>query len=204
MCSVMKLESTMLHSDNNVRPVAQRNRKTAFHLRPKVKKEIQKLLDQNIIEKIGNTPTPWVSPIVTPPKKNPEEIRLYVDMREANKATIREKHLLPTVEELIHDLNNASVFSKIDLRAGYHQLELDEPSRYITTFSTHLGLLRYKRLNFGISSASEIFQETIRCVIQNVQNAKNISDDIIIYMESLKRSMTKCLTIHYKHCKEMA
>jgi len=56
-----------LHIDNNVRPVAQRNRKTAFHLRPKVEKEIQKLLDQDIIEKIGNTPTPWVSPIVTPP-----------------------------------------------------------------------------------------------------------------------------------------
>jgi len=96
-------------------------------------------------------------------------------MREANKAIIGEKHLLPTFEELIHDLNNASVFSKIDLRAGYHQLELDGPSRFITTFSTHLGLLRYKRLNFGISSASDIFQETIRRVIQNVQNAKNIS-----------------------------
>jgi hypothetical protein len=125
--------SVKLHIDNNVRPVAQRNRKTAFHLRPKVEKEIQKLLDQNIIEKIGNTgtPTPWVSPIVTPPKKNPEEIRVCVDMREANKAIIRERHLLPTVEELIHDLNNASVFSKIDLKAEYHQLELDEPSRYI-------------------------------------------------------------------------
>ncbi|VDI83276.1 Hypothetical predicted protein [Mytilus galloprovincialis] len=176
--------SVKLHIDTDIRPVAQRNRKTAFHIRPKVEKEIQKLLDQDIIEKIGNTPTPWVSPIVTPPKKNPEEIRLCVDMREANKAIIRERHLLPTVEELIHDLNHASVFSKLDLRAGYHQLELQEPSRYITTFSTHMGLFRYKRLNFGISSASEIFQETIRCVIQNVQNAKNISDDIIIYGKS--------------------
>jgi hypothetical protein len=67
--------SVKLHIDNDVRPAAQRNRKTAFNLRPKVEKEIQKLLDQNIIEKIGNTPTPWVSPIVTPPKKNPKEKR---------------------------------------------------------------------------------------------------------------------------------
>ncbi|CAC5416418.1 unnamed protein product [Mytilus coruscus] len=176
--------SVKLHIDTNIRPMAQRNRKTAFHLRPKVEKEIHKLLEQDIIEKIGNTPTPWVSPIVTPPKKNPDEIRLCVDMREANKAIIRERHLLPTVEELIHDLNNASIFSKIDLRSGYHQLELDEPSRYITTFSTHIGLFRYKRLNFDISSASEIFQETIRSVIQNVQNTTNISDDIIIYGKS--------------------
>ena len=170
-----------LHIDPDVQPVAQRNRRTPFHLRPKVEKEIHKLLDQDIIEKVGNTPTPWVSPIVTPPKKNPEEIRLCVDMREANKAIIRERHLLPTIEEIIHDLNGASTFSKVDLRSGYHQLELDKPSRYITTFSTHLGLFRYKRLNFGISSASEIFQETVRGVIQNVSNAKNISDDIIVY-----------------------
>ncbi|CAC5425645.1 unnamed protein product [Mytilus coruscus] len=136
--------------------------KLHFILDQRCEKEIHKLLEQDIIEKIGNTPTPWVSPIVTPPKKNLDEIRLCVDMREANKAIIRERHLLPTVEELIHDLNNASIFSKIDLRSGYHQLELDEPSRYITTFSTHIGLFRYKRLSFGISSASEIFQETIR------------------------------------------
>ncbi len=102
-------------------------------------------------------------------------------MREANKAIIRERHLLPTIEEIIHDLNGACVFSKLDLRSGYNQLELKESSRYITTFSTHLGLFRYKRLNFRISSASEIFQETVRCVIQNVANVKNISDDIIVY-----------------------
>lgn len=102
-------------------------------------------------------------------------------MREANKAIVRERHVLPTVEELIHDLNGATIFSKLDLKSGYHQLELEEQCIYITTFSTHLGLFRYKRLNFGISSASEIFQETIRCIIQNVKNAKNISDDIIVY-----------------------
>lgn len=102
-----------LHIDNNVKPVAQRSRRTPFHLRPKVDKEIHKLLDQNIIEKVGNTPTPWVSPIVTPPKKNPDEIRLCIDMREDNKAIARERHLLPTVEELIHDLNGAAIFSKL-------------------------------------------------------------------------------------------
>jgi hypothetical protein len=97
-------------------------------------------------------------------------------MREANKAIVRERHVhvLPTVEELIHDLNGAITFSKLDLKSGYHQLELEEQCRYVTTFSTHLGLFRYKRLNFGISSASEIFQETIRGVIQNIKNAKNI------------------------------
>ncbi len=121
------------------------------------------------------------APIVTPPKKNPDEIRLCVDMREANKAMERERHLLPTINELINDLNATKVFSKLDLRAGYHQLVLHPESRYITTFNTHKGIYRYKRLNFGISSASEIFQETIRNTIQGVKGAKNISDDILIY-----------------------
>ena len=77
-------------------------------------------------------------------------------MRQPNKAIQRERHSMPTLDELIHDLNGATMFSKLDLRAGYHQLELNAESRYITTFSTHVGLFRYKRLNFGINSASEI------------------------------------------------
>ena len=73
------------------------------------------------------------------------------------------------------------MFSKLDLSSGCHQLELHPSSRYITTFRTHNGLYRYKRLNFGISSASEIFQEHIRKVISHIELTKNISDDIIIY-----------------------
>jgi hypothetical protein len=73
------------------------------------------------------------------------------------------------------------------LRAGYHQFELHEDSRYITTFSTHIGLYRYKRLNFGICSASEIFQEAIHNVIRDIPGAKNIADDIIIFGISQKQ-----------------
>ena len=57
-------------------------------------------------------------------------------MRDANKAIRRTRHVTPTIEELVSDLNGATVFSKIDLRSGCHQLELDPESRYITTFST--------------------------------------------------------------------
>ena len=69
-------------------------------------------------------------------------------MRDANKAIRRTRHVTPTVEELVSDLNDASVFGKVDLRSGYHQLELDPESRCITTFSTHEGLYRYKDLSF--------------------------------------------------------
>ena len=68
----------------------------------------------------------WSSP------RNPEKFD-SVHMREANKAVQREKHLMPTMDELITDLNGATVFSTLDLASGYHQLELDPESRHITT-----------------------------------------------------------------------
>ena len=81
---------------------------------------------------------------------------------------------------MIGDLNGAKIFSKLDLNQGYNQLELAPESRYITTFSTHLGLMRFKRLNFGISSAAEIFQNVIRETLAGIRGAYNISDDILI------------------------
>lgn len=85
-------------------------------MRKKVKSELNKLLDLDIIERI-NGPTPWVSPIVTPPKpRSPNEIRICVDMRMANRAIQRERHVTPTVDDIIHNLNGATVFSKLDLK----------------------------------------------------------------------------------------
>jgi hypothetical protein len=55
-----------------------------------------------------------------PSKQNSDEIRLCVDMHNANKAITRERHILPTIDELIHDLSGSSVYSKLDLRSGYH------------------------------------------------------------------------------------
>ncbi len=114
------------------------------------------------------------------PKKS-GEIRVCVDMREANKAIGREKHLMPTLDDLIADLNGAAVLSTLDLAFGYHQLTLAPESRHITTFSTHVGLRRYKRLMFGINAASEIFQNAIAELLAGLPGCKNISDDIIVY-----------------------
>ena len=82
---------------------------------------------------------------------------------------------------MIGDLNGLRVFSKRDLNQGYNQLEVAAESRYITTFSTHLELMRFKRLNFGISSAAEIFQNTIRETLEGINGVLNISDDILVH-----------------------
>ena len=145
------------HINKDVPPVTQRHRRVLFHLRKKFEDQLDKLLQEDIIE-VAEGPTPWVSPIVIVPKpKDPESIRMCVDMRSANKAPERERHITPTMDEIIVKLNGAKIFSKLDLNQGYHQIEINEESRYITTFSTHKGLFGYKRLNFGIASAAEVF-----------------------------------------------
>ena len=169
-----------LHIDPEVNPVVQQHRRVPFHLRKQVEAELTKLEEMDIIETITG-PTPWVSPIVCVPKKNKNEVRVCVDMREANNAIGREKHPMPTLDDLIADLNGATVFTKLDMTLAYHQLELDEASRYITTFSTHVGLRRYKRLLFGVNAASEIFQNAISALLHDIPGARNLSDDIIVF-----------------------
>ncbi len=88
---------------------------------------------------------------------------------------------MPTLDDVITDLNGAAVFRTLDLASGYHQLTLAPEGRHMTTFSTHVGLRRYKRLMFGINAASEIFQNAIAELLAGLPGCKNISDDIIVY-----------------------
>ena len=118
-------------------------------------------------------------PVVVVPKPN-GEVRLCVDMR-ANCAVERERYPIPTIDEARKDMNNSEVFSKLDLRWVYHQIELSEESPEITTFITHKGLYRYKRLMFGISSAPEKYQQVIQQTLQGIEGVHNISHDIIVH-----------------------
>ena len=102
-------------------------------------------------------------------------------MRLPIEAIRRVRHPIPTVSDVSLALNGAKYFSKLDLSQAYHQLELHEQSRYITTFSTHMGLYRYKRLNYGTNAAAEIFQYSLQTALQGLKGVKNIADDIIIF-----------------------
>ena len=146
-----------LHIKSDVTPVAQPVRRLPFGLRAKVDEK----LDKYIIEEVSHNLTEWVSPLVVFPKAG-GDIRICVDMRRGNSAIERERHPTPTIVEVLYDLNNSTVFSKLDLKWGFHQVELDERSREITTFVTHRGLYRYKRLMFGVTLAPEKYQKLWR------------------------------------------
>ena len=68
------------------------------------------------------------------------------------------------------------IYSKIDLRAGYHQLDLHPDSRYITTFATHCELYRYTRLIFGVNTAAEIFQYTIQSLLADIAGVRKLQN----------------------------
>ena len=121
------------------------------------------------------------------------------------------RDVTPKIDDIILELNGSTVFSKIDLVQGFHQLVLSRDSRNLTTFATHVGLRRYKRLNFGVNAAPEIFQNEIRQVLEGLTGTLNISDDIIIHGKTraeqdrnletvFKRLQERNLTLNKKKC----
>jgi hypothetical protein len=178
---LLKNQVIQLHIDKSIIPVQQKLRHVPFHIRDLVAKEIKQMLDNDIIEPV-NGPTLWVSPIVPVPKPNrPGEIRICSDAKAANQAIMRARHTTPTLDDLVVKLDGMAYVSKFDLKSGYNQLLIDEKCRYITAFCTHLGIFQYKRLNFGINTAAEIFQKSIEQVIAGIDGVLNTSDDIIVF-----------------------
>ena len=142
----------------------------------------QEAINIDIVELV-NGPSPWISPVVIVFKWN-GEMRLCIEMRRANKAVLREKYPLPTFDSFMTKLGGANIFSRLYLRSAYHQLELHESSRGITTFITHNGLFRYKKLMFCVNSAPEHFQKTLEEILANCENWLNYIDDVIVFGSS--------------------
>lgn len=165
--------------DPNVKPVRQPVRRVPVSVEALVEKKLEEALEADIIEKVKE-PSAWISPIVVIFKSN-DDIRLCIDMRRANEAILRENYPLPTFDSFMTRLRKAKYFSRLDFVNAYHQLELDEESRPITTFITHKGMFRYKRLMFGVNSAPEIFQRVIEEMLSACTNCMNYLDDVIVY-----------------------
>ena len=181
----LKGQRVKLHIRDDVNPVVLPQRRKPYHMRKAVSKELKKLSEQDIIEKVVDQPTPWVSPIVCIPKKD-GGTSTCVDMRKPNSAIKRERHIMPTLNDLKAAVNGAKYFSKIDLKQAYHQVELEPECRFITTFSTHEEIYQYEWLNYGTSSAVEVFQNILQRNLSDIPSVKNIADDIIIFGKDRK------------------
>lgn len=170
--------------DDNVKPVSQPYRRVPIPLEEKVDAKLEELLQKDIIEKVEG-PSEWISPIVPILKEN-GDVRICIDMRRANTAIKRENHPLPTMDQLLTKIKDAEVFSKLDIKDAFHQLELHPDSRHITTFISAKGLYRYKRMMFGVSCAPEIFQKSLERVLIECSGVINFIDDILVYGKDQK------------------
>ena len=136
----LKNQQITLDIDDTVQPTVEAQRGIPYHIRENVKHAIHQLVADDIIEKVPPTQvTPWISAIIAVAKKC-GTVGLCIDMRKANCAVQRFHNLIPTVADISQVLNGCKFFCKLDLSQAYHQLELDECSRCISTFSTHVGL----------------------------------------------------------------
>ena len=200
-----------LHIDETIRPVAQPHRPIPFHLRAAIEEDINTLLEQDVIEPVIGQPTGWLSQIVAVPKED-GKIRICTDSRLANRAIARERYKMPTIEEIVQFVQMAEFFTKLDLNSAFEQAELHPDSRHITTFATHTGIYRYKRLNFGICCATEIFHQLLRRILQGLKGVLNAHDDIIVFgqnreqhrenlLAALERLRDNGITLNLAKCK---
>ncbi|PFX31209.1 Uncharacterized protein K02A2.6 [Stylophora pistillata] len=169
-----------LNIDESVKPVAQPVHRIPFGVRDNVERKLDELMESGIIEEVPEGPTGWVSPLVVIPKAD-GDIRICVDMRCANQAIVRERQPIPTIVEVLQDLNGSTVFSRVDLKWRFQQIPLADESRHVTTFVTHRGLYRYTRLMFGVTSAPEKYQQIIQGVLRGCEGVANVADDLIIH-----------------------
>jgi len=143
---------------DNFVPIACATRKIPFSLEESQRKELNKLCELQIIEKVEEF-TEWVHPIVLAKKPN-GAIRICLDPQHLNKVIQREYFQIPTVEEILKQLAGVKVFSTLDSNQGFHQIKLTNESSKMCTFSTPMGRYRYLRMPFGISPAPEIFHKS--------------------------------------------
>lgn len=172
------LGEATLKVDPEVTPKALPCRKLPIALQDDVKREIDHLVERNILVPVTE-PTKWVSQMAVPRKPN-GKIRICIDPQPLNTALMREHYKLPTLDDVLPKLNNAKIFSKLDVKEAYWHVKLDEESSKLTTMITPFGRYRWARLPFGLKVSSEIFQRKLNEVLGDLDGVFTIADDIIV------------------------
>ncbi|GJT78697.1 putative reverse transcriptase domain-containing protein [Tanacetum coccineum] len=157
-----------------------------YRLAPSEMKELSNQL-QELLEKgfIRPSSSPWGAPVLFVKKKD-GTFRMCIDYRELNKLTIKNRYPLPRIDDLFDQLEGSSVYSKIDLRSGYHQLRIREEDIPITAFQTRYGHYEFQVMPFGLTNAPTVFMDLMNRVCKPYLDKFVIVfiDDILIYSKN--------------------
>jgi len=143
--------------DPEVHPIQHCQRNVPVTMKAELKKKLDELVKMKVITPVDQ-PTDWISSMVVVRRNN--KLRICLDPKDLNTAIRRPKYPIPNIEDILPKLAKAKVFSVLDAKNGFWQVELDEPSSYLTCFWTPFGRYRWLKMPFGISSAPEEYQRS--------------------------------------------
>jgi hypothetical protein len=144
--------------------------------------QMKELLDLGIIRP---SVSPWGAPVIFVKKKD-GSLRLCIDYKDLNCATVKNRYPIPRVDDLFDQMKGATVFSKIDLRSGYHQLRIKEGNIPKTAFRTRFGHYEFIVVPFGLTNAPTIFMSLMNGVFRKYLDrfVQVFLDDIVIYSKN--------------------
>ena len=144
---------------NDYTPFKERYRRVPPHLYEEVQKHLKEMVEIGVIRKSSST---WASAVVFGEEEGWILERFCIDLRHLSNRTIKDAYSLPRIEETLDCLNGAKIFTSLDLKSGYWQVEMEEESKPLTAFTVGpLGFFECERMPFGLTNAPASFQRLI-------------------------------------------
>ena len=181
----------------NHTPFKQRHRRIPPAMYTEVKQHLRQLLDSGVIR---NSRSPWASNIVLV-RKADSSLRLCVDFRMLNSRTVKDAYALPRIEEILNSIGGNQFYSVLDMKSGYHQVEIEESDKPFTAFTAGpLGFFEYNRLPFGLSNAPATYQRLMEEYIGDLATGEDrvchiYLDDILIVSKTFEEHFQQLCTV---------
>ena len=182
---------------NDYTPFKERYRRVPPHLYEEVRRHLKEMVEIGAIRKSNS---PWASAVVLVRKKD-GSLRFCIDLRHLNNRTIKDAYSLPRIEETLDCLNGAKIFTSLDLKSGYWQVEMEEESKPLTAFTVGpLGFFECERMPFGLTNAPATFQRLMENCLGDLHLNWCIIylDDIIVFSETPKEHIKRLRGVFQK------
>ena len=182
---------------NDYTPFKERYRRVPPHLYEEVWKHLKEMVEIGAIRKSGS---PWASAVVLVRKKD-GSLRFCIDLRHLNNRTIKDAYSLQRIEETLDCLNEAKIFTSLDLKSGYWQVEMEEESKPLTAFTVGpLGFFECERMPFGLTNAPATFQRLMESCLGDLHLNWCIIylDDIIVFSETPREHIKRLCGVFQK------